>query len=406
MADPVQAHYESWVYPTRIDDLTTILSPAWREDLRLMLRLYWPDKPAREELDILVAGCGSMEAAWQAYLLPRSRVTGVDFSRNSLAHEEMLKRKHNLGNLTLRQMRIEDVGALNTTFDLILCRGVLHHLADPVAGLRALGQVLRPDGTMDLMVYGKYGRIGVVMMQEAFRLMGIRPDPAGIKIVKDTLNSLPANHPVRSYMPMARRDMASDEGVADTFLNPRDKPLSCGDCLDLVMEAGLTFQGWQENGMYYPDARLRPQHPLWPHLQQLQGRVLWNTVELLDATIATHWFIACRPERDPATYTIQFEDDAFLDYIPIARVNQVILADPAQRTPMRIVRPPFPALPLDTKQAALFQNVDGVRNVRACVAAAGLPADTAANKQYAQHFFGTLWRAGYALFGKDANPKR
>src|SRR3954468_23441337 len=41
-------------------------------------------------------------------------------------------------------------------FDYITCLGVLHHLADPDAGLRALAQVLTDDGAMGLMVYGRY----------------------------------------------------------------------------------------------------------------------------------------------------------------------------------------------------------------------------------------------------------
>jgi hypothetical protein len=34
----------------------------------------------------------------------------------------------------------------------------LHHLPDPQAGLRALCAVLKDDGALALMLYGKYGR--------------------------------------------------------------------------------------------------------------------------------------------------------------------------------------------------------------------------------------------------------
>ena len=58
-------------------------------------------------------------------------------------------------------------------FDLIVCTGVLHHLADPDAGLRALRSVLNPKGAMYLMVYAPYGRTGVYMLQDYCRRLGI-----------------------------------------------------------------------------------------------------------------------------------------------------------------------------------------------------------------------------------------
>src|SRR5207302_4663278 len=133
-----------------------------------------------------------------------------------------------------------------SSFDFIVCYGVLHHLADPVAGLRALGRVLKPDGVIDIMVYGRYGRLGVSMMQELFRFMGVEQNAAGVQIVKDILAALPATHPVQKYRRQAARDLASDEGLVDTFLHRRDRPFSVSACLDLVQEAGLVFHGWKE----------------------------------------------------------------------------------------------------------------------------------------------------------------
>ncbi len=263
----------------------------------------------------------------------RAHVVGIDVSRASLEREEFLKQKHNLSNLTLHQMRIEDVATLAEDFDFIDCHGVLHHLVDPVAGLRALGQVLRTDGVIAVMVYGKYGRIGVDVLQELFRVMGLEQDPAGVRVIKDTLAALPPNHPVQAHRRGAPKDMASDEGLVDTFLHRRDRTYSSGDCLDLVEAAGLAFQGWKENGYYHPNTRLASNHALWAHLSKLNERDLWQTVEMLDATIGAHFFHVCRPDRNPSSYVIEFADDAFLDYVPIARITQMAQPDIAQNKP-------------------------------------------------------------------------
>jgi SAM-dependent methyltransferase len=399
-ADPVQAQYERWVYPPRAGDLAALplMSPDWHyKDLRAWYWLFWPQGDKREDLDILVAGCGSLSAAAQAYLYPQARVFGIDISRTSLEHEAYLQRKHNLSNLTLHHGQLEDVAELGRDFDFIICYGVLHHLADPAAGLRALGRVLRPAGVIDLMVYGKYGRVGVTMLQDLYRVMGVRQDEAGVQVVKDTLAVLPPAHPVQTYRRLAAQDLASDEGLVDTFLHARDRPFSCNDCLDMVREAGLVFQGWKENGFYNPDSHTSPHDPVRGHLHRLGEREKWQAVEIIDGTIAGHWFHVCRPERPAASYRIDLGGPAFLDYRPVPRASQMAPADPANRRPAMISRPPLPPMGLDPIQALVYRHMDGTRPVRSCLAGAGLDV-TPENARLAADFFGALWRAGYVLF--------
>src|SRR5262249_62235213 len=91
-----------------------------------------------------------------------------------------LKRKYNLKNLKTRQLPIENANDLDEDFDLIISTGVLHHLADPEAGLRALRSVLRPKGAMYLMLYAPYGRTGVYMLQDYCRKLGVATPPQEI----------------------------------------------------------------------------------------------------------------------------------------------------------------------------------------------------------------------------------
>ena len=91
----------------------------------------------------------------------------------ALRHTRDLQRKYNLENLELHQLPIESVQEIGRSFDLVVCTGVLHHLPDPDRGLRALRDVLRPSGAMRLMVYARYGRAGIYMMQEYCRLLEI-----------------------------------------------------------------------------------------------------------------------------------------------------------------------------------------------------------------------------------------
>jgi len=161
-ADEVKAFYDAHPYPPPVDDLDGYRQ-RWQDEgrRRVDFHLHWPGKPYREDLTILVAGCGTSQAAKHALRQPKASVVGIDVSATSVRHTQELKRKYKLENLEVHQLSVECVGDLGCRFDKIVSTGVLHHLPEPEAGLRALRDVLEPDGVMHLMVYAAYGRVGL-----------------------------------------------------------------------------------------------------------------------------------------------------------------------------------------------------------------------------------------------------
>src|SRR4029077_12450879 len=79
-------------------------------------------------------------------------------------------------------------------FDYIDCCGVLHHLADPTAGLASLAAVMAPDGGMGLMLYGALGRSGVYEAQAMLKALGAAAEDlsTGIDLAKRLIGQLPA----------------------------------------------------------------------------------------------------------------------------------------------------------------------------------------------------------------------
>ena len=155
----VRDFYERMPYPpplTTLEEHRELYKNPIRRSAQF--HLLWPTEPLRENLEILVAGCGTSQAARYALREPNARVTGIDLSETSLRFTKDLKQKYDLKNLELHQLPIERVGELGRTFDQIVCTGVLHHLPDPEIGLRALRDALRLDGAMHLMVYAAYGQ--------------------------------------------------------------------------------------------------------------------------------------------------------------------------------------------------------------------------------------------------------
>src|SRR5262245_51192934 len=180
VADQVRDFYDRYPYPRPIASLESYRQ-LWRERLRRRAdyHLFWPGGSYREDFSILVAGCGTSQAAKHALRWPEAQVTGIDLSATSVRCTEDLKRKYGLRNLQVEQLPVERARELGRRFDQIVCTGVLHHLADPDAGLLALGDVLKPDGAMHLMVYAPYGRTGVYMLQAFCRRLGVGATDAG-----------------------------------------------------------------------------------------------------------------------------------------------------------------------------------------------------------------------------------
>src|SRR6266404_2320309 len=192
VAEEVRDFYDHYPYPRPIDSLEKYRR-LWQDPQRRRAdyHLAWPARPYKEDLSILVAGCGTSQAAKHALRWPAAQVTGIDISATSVQCTEELKRKYNLKNLQVHQLAIEQVNSLGMSFDQIVCTGVLHHLPDPDAGLSALRNVLKPDGAMHLMVYAPYGRAGIYMLQEFCRRIGIHATDTEIRDLIVALGGLP-----------------------------------------------------------------------------------------------------------------------------------------------------------------------------------------------------------------------
>jgi SAM-dependent methyltransferase len=250
--DPVCEFYTRHPYPPPVENLDRARD-EWQDvnRHRADYHLIWPDARYRADLDILIAGSGPWQAAKYAVCRPAARVFAVDVSTTSLEHTEQLKRKYNLTNLELRQLPIEDVGALDSRFDLAVCTGVLHHLADPDAGLGALRAVLKTNGAMHLMVYARYGRAGIAMLQEYCRTLGIGPSDGDIDDLIAALEALPSRHPAAALLGQAR-DLRDRHALADALLNPRERSYSVHELFDVIARHGLVFGRWDLQAPYLP----------------------------------------------------------------------------------------------------------------------------------------------------------
>ena len=114
--------------------------------------------------DILIAGCGTgQQPINTAQNFPGTRVLAVDLSLASLCYAKRKTKELGLTMIEYAQADIMKLESLGRTFELIESIGVLHHLADPLAGWSVLLSLLRPRGLMHLGFYSEVARRGVVL---------------------------------------------------------------------------------------------------------------------------------------------------------------------------------------------------------------------------------------------------
>ena len=191
------------------------------------------------------------------------------------------------------QLPIERVSDLRTSFDQIICTGVLHHLADPDAGLSALREVLKPDGAMHLMVYAPYGRAGIYMMQEFCRRIGLHANDKEIRDLIAALTAMPPGHPLENLL-RESPDFGQEAALADALLNPQDRSYSVPQLFDFIGKAGLTFGRWIKQAPYTPHCGVLARIPQASRLKELSTVEQYAAVELFRGTMVRHSMVVYR----------------------------------------------------------------------------------------------------------------
>ncbi len=392
--------YQLHPYPPPIDDLDQYRQ-QWDDARRRRAdyHLFFPDRPYRDDQTILIAGCGTSQAAKHAVRWPAARVTGIDFSATSVRSTETLKRKYKLDNLDVRQLAIERVSELDTTFDHIVCTGVLHHLPDPDAGLSALRGALKPDGAMHLMVYAPYGRAGVYMLQEFCKRIGVEATQDGIRDLVNALKSLPRGHALETLLREAA-DFRNEAAIADALLNPCDRAYSVPQLIAFLGAARLRLGRWLRQAPYSVRCGVMAGLPQAPSIARLPIEDQYAAAELFRGTMARHSVSAYRDDAPRDPIPIRLAGDAWLQYVPIRMADTISVRErlPPGKAAVLINRTHSYTdiyLPIDATEARLFEAIDGNRSLGAIVEAV---QPDATGRDAARDFFERLWWYDQVVF--------
>jgi 2-polyprenyl-3-methyl-5-hydroxy-6-metoxy-1,4-benzoquinol methylase len=208
---------------------------------------------------ILVAGCGTgSHPILTAAEYSDVSVVAIDISKPSLAYAIRQARRYGVSNIEFIHGDLLCVEKLGMQFDVIESAGVLHHLADPGAGLRALMKVLRPGGIMEIGIYSRRYRQD---LEPAMRLLDSRnanPSPNELRANRQEILASPIEE-VRS--PMRFGDFYYLSGVRDLLCPAHALVYTPAELKSLLSDLHLTFLGyrgvddemWKKYGERFPE---------------------------------------------------------------------------------------------------------------------------------------------------------
>ncbi len=262
-------------------------------------------------LRILDAGCGTgVSTDYLCHLNPGAEVLAVDISAGALeVARERLKRSgaaDQVDGLRQEQRSLLDLQG-EGPFDYINSVGVLHHLREPLAGLKALGSLLADTGLIHLFLYADGGRWEIHRTQRALFRLGAGSGADGLRLGRELFQVLPEGNRLRqNHEQRWLIDTAADSNFADMYLHPQETSYDLRRLFGLIDAAGLQFAGFSNPAVWDLNRLLSGE--LLERAAILPQREQWLLVEDLDPEISHfEFFVAKRP-----VHPNRWDDDSAL----------------------------------------------------------------------------------------------
>ncbi len=259
--------------------------------------------PARRAVRILDAGCGTgVSTDYLTHLNPEAEVIGVDLSPGALEVARERCRRSGAERAQFINLSIYDLAQLPGQFDHINCVGVLHHMADPVRGIRALADKLAPGGILHIFVYGELGRWEISLMQKAIALLqgekrGDYTD--GVRLGREIFAQLPeSNRILQSEKRRWSLENHRDEAFADMYVHPQEIDYNVETLFELIDASGLEFAGFSNPQFWDPERLIGNSSLLRDRFAALNERQRYRLIELIDPETTHYEFFLVKPPCD------------------------------------------------------------------------------------------------------------
>ena len=193
------------------------------------------------KLNVLIAGCGTGNQILQAQRYRNAQIICTDLSSASLSYAQRKINELGINNVELIQMDILDTELIGKQFDLIECGGVLHHMADPIKGLKCLLNSLKKDGYLKLGLYSEIARKDIVKAKKFIANKNLKPTKEDI--IKFRKYVFSGNFPeIKSIQD--RGDFYSISDCRDLCFHVQEHRFTIKDLKNTLINNKLKFLGF------------------------------------------------------------------------------------------------------------------------------------------------------------------
>lgn len=222
-----------------------------------------------DQVDILIGGCGTGQQSTQtAMQISGASVLAIDLSLTSLSYAKRMTGELGLTNIEYAQADIMGLGSIGRTFDVIESVGVLHHMADPLAGWRTLVSLLRPNGVMRLGFYSELGRKDIVAARQFIAERGYDSTVESIRRCRQELMA-PENSAQFGRLTTSS-DFYSTSHCRDLLFHVHEHRFTIPQLKECINGLGLKFLGFLidpqtlvQYGKRFPDDRTKTSLGYW-----------------------------------------------------------------------------------------------------------------------------------------------
>ena len=204
----VAGMYDASPYPR----WTSVLTHREGAYLKQLRSVFKPEELVflRRPFEVLIAGCGTGRQAVSAAFDygTNANVIALDIAIASLGYASRMASRMGAGSIRFLQGDIQQIETYEPSFvgrfPVIECVGVLHHMARPFDGWRALRECLAPGGLMLIGLYSASARRNLAVLQADPAFPGRGCDAQTLRRYRQHVRALPKGVPGSGVQARAR----------------------------------------------------------------------------------------------------------------------------------------------------------------------------------------------------------